>query len=136
MRSFGAISETYNPGTLTADTWYRREVTSTLSGNSCPEITNAIRITVINFDPGSITGDQTICEGDTPAALGSVTATGDGTIGYQWRSSNDGVNYLDISGATAQPYAPGVLTQDTWYLRSVTHLLTELIVPKLPIQSE
>ena len=119
----GAISETYNPGTLIADTWYRREVTSTLSGNSCPEITNAVRITVNNFDPGSITGDQTICEGVVPAALGSVAATGDGTIGYQWRSSNDGVNYLNISGATGETYAPGALTQDTWYMRSVTSLL-------------
>ena len=36
----GATGETYNPGMLTADTWYRREVTSTLSGKACIEVTN------------------------------------------------------------------------------------------------
>ena len=51
------------------DRWFRREVISTVNGHTCTEETNSVIITVINFDPGSITADQTICEGDTPARV-------------------------------------------------------------------
>ncbi|MDM8003910.1 MAG: hypothetical protein QUS66_13620, partial [Bacteroidota bacterium] len=119
----GAINETYNPGSLAADMWYSREVTSTLAGKACVDTTNVVRITVINFNQGSIGTDQTICEGGDPAALTSVTPSGDGTVGYQWKSSTDGVNYLNISGATSETFDPGVLTQDTWYIRSVSFSL-------------
>ena len=120
----GAINETYNPGTLVADTWYRREVTSTYAGKACVDTTNAVRVTVNNFNPGSIGSDQTICEGGDPAVISSIIVpSGDGTIGYQWKSSTDGVNYLNITGATSETYDPGLLTQDTWYIRSVTSLL-------------
>jgi len=94
---------------LTADTWYQREVTSTLSGKACTELTNSVRITVNNFVPGSITADQTICEGNTPALFGSVTPTGDGIFTYQWKQSIDGVNFNDIPGETFETYAPGAL---------------------------
>ncbi len=119
----GAINETYNPGSLAADMWYSREVTSTYAGKSCADTTNVVRVTVINFNQGSIGTDQTICEGGDPDALTSVTPTGDGAVGYQWKSSTDGVNYLNISGATSETYDPGVLTQDTWYIRSVSFSL-------------
>ena len=119
----GAITETYGPGVLMADRWYKREVTSTLNGNTCIAETNVIWIEVNNFLPGSITGVQTICEGTVPAALGSVTPTGDGTFTYQWRSSSDGVNFLDIPLATAETFAPPALTQDTWYKRTVISTL-------------
>ena len=90
---------------LTADTWYRREVTSTLNGRTCVEVTNVVRITVNNFIPGSISADQTICEGVVPAALTSVTPTGDGTFTYQWKESFDGVIFTDITGATGKTYS-------------------------------
>ena len=119
----GAISETYAPGTLTADRWYKREVTSTLNGKQCVEETNSVRITVNNFTPGSISSDQTICEGVIPAPFTAAAPSGDGAFTFHWRSSTDGVNYLDITGATAATYAPAALTQDTWFIRSVTSTL-------------
>jgi hypothetical protein len=120
----GAINETYNPGTLIADTWYSREVTSNYLGKPCIDTTNVVKVTVNNFNPGSIGASQTICEGETPAALASIiTPAGDGAISFQWKYSNDGVNYLNISGANLETYAPGALTQDTWYIRSVTSTL-------------
>ncbi len=115
----GAIYETYNPGALTQDTWYKREVNANLNGTICTEETNVVRITVINFDAGSINANQTICEGDTPAAFGSVTPTGDGVFTYQWQESVNGTNYTDISGASSETYSPPALTQDTWYKRKV-----------------
>ena len=46
-----------------------------------------IKITVNNFIPGTIGTDITICEGDNPSALTSVTPTGDGAFTYKWRNS-------------------------------------------------
>ena len=87
------------------------------------DTTNRVRITVNNMTPGSIAGDQTICEGGTPSAFTTLPATGDGILAYQWKSSNDGVNYLNIAGATGATYPPVPLIQDTWYIRTVTSLL-------------
>ena len=116
----GATLETYTSGALTLDTWFRRIVTSTLSSVPCALSTNIIKVTVNNFDPGSIAASQTICDGETPVAFTSVDATGDGTITYQWESSLDGIAFAPIATATNPAYAPGGLTADTWYKRVAT----------------
>ena len=119
----GAISETYSPGILAADIWYKREVKSTLNTISCILENNIVKVTVNNFLAGSISADQTICEGGTPSAFTDVAATGDGIITYQWKDSPDGIVFTDIAVATGAVYTPGVLTQDTWYKRVVTSTL-------------
>ena len=119
----GALSETYAAGALTADTWFRRQVTSTLNGTPCTELTAAVKVTVNNFTPGTISAAQTICEGDTPAAFTATAPAGDGTFTFQWQDSPDGTTFTDIPGATGATYAPGALTQDTWYKRIVTSTL-------------
>lgn len=75
---------------------------------------------VIPIVPGTIGVDQTICIGSTPAALTSVTVAtgGNNTITYQWQQSTDGVNFTDISGATASGFAPPALSQKTYYRRA------------------
>jgi hypothetical protein len=118
-----AYNEIYTPGELNQDIWYRREVTSTLNGNSCTEVTNYIKITVINFEPGLISADQTICEGSAPAPFTSVAPNGDGTFTYQWQNSADGVSFVHIAGATLETYAPPILTNTTWFNRIVTSTL-------------
>ena len=65
----GATLATYAPGALTQDTWYRRIVTSTLGASTCTGESNIIKVTVINFVPGSIASDQTICEGTAPCSI-------------------------------------------------------------------
>jgi PKD repeat protein len=116
----GAIYETYSPAAPAGDTWFKREVTSTLNGTSCIDETNTVRVTVLNFSPGSISGDVTICAGDTPAVFGSTAPSGDApSYTYQWRQSNDGFNFLDIPGATSETYVTGPLAMDTWYKRVV-----------------
>ena len=67
----GTTSETYNPGVLIADRWYYREVTSTLNGKPCIEVTNTVKVTVNNLDPGTIKTAQTICESGDPVLLES-----------------------------------------------------------------
>ena len=119
----GANSETYTPPALSADTWYKRIVTSTLNGVLCSKESNIVKITVNNFDPGSISADQTICEGTAPAPILSVTPTGDGIFTYKWFMSTDGSNYGEILGALNETYNPGNLIADTWYRREVTSKL-------------
>ena len=75
----GATNETYTSASLLVDTWFKREVTSTYMTRACVEETNAIKVTVINFAPGSIGSDQTICENTSPTPFTSVAASGDGS---------------------------------------------------------
>ena len=124
----GANSETYDPPALTVDTWFKRAVTSTLNFNTCTEETNVVRVTVINFAPGSIASDQTICEGTAPAAFTSVAATGDGVKTYQWQNSTDNITFNNIAGALSATYTSPALTQDTWFRRVVTATLNASIM--------
>ncbi len=121
----GADLETYTPsGSLTQDTWYRRQVTSTLLGVACVKFTPAVKVTVINFLPGSISSDQVICLGSVPSPFTSTVASGDGTFTYQWQDSTvtSGV-WADVTtgtGGTSANYAPAALTENTWFRRVVT----------------
>ncbi|MDX9906285.1 MAG: T9SS type A sorting domain-containing protein [Bacteroidales bacterium] len=118
----GETGTTYDPGTLTADTWFRRVSFAELYSQTRTEYSNAIKITVINFDGGSISGNQTICEGDDIAELPGDAATGDGTITYQWQISTTGSTegFSNIEGATTASYDPGTASVDTWFRRITT----------------
>ncbi len=121
----GALSETYYPGAPAQDTWYYREVTSTLNGVPCVENTNVVKVTVNNMTAGAIGNDETMCAGTVPANITMTTAPyfDGGTPSYQWMVSNDNVNFTNISGATGNSYQPAALTQDTWYRLTVTSTL-------------
>ncbi len=70
----------------------------------------------------SIAGNQAICYNTAPAALtGSSPTGGNGSFTYQWQSSTISAttDFADIDQATAQGYAPGILTTTTWYRRIV-----------------
>jgi len=64
-----------------------------------------------NFNPGTISGDQTLCSGTTPSTItGATTQNCTGTVTYQWQvstlTSTDG--YVNAPGAsTGQNYSPG-----------------------------
>jgi RHS repeat-associated protein len=116
----GATSSTYSPGALTANTYYRRSVTS----GSCGTVNStSILITVYaNLIAGTIGTAQTICYGSTPATLAQLTAPsgGTGTYTYQWQSSSDNSTWTSISGATSSTYSPAALTANTYFRRNVT----------------
>jgi RHS repeat-associated protein len=117
----GATSSTYSPGTLTATTYYRRNVTSC----SVTVTSGSVMVTVYPiFNPGVIGSAQSICYNTTPAALTSSSSAsgGNGTITYQWQSSANGSSgWADIGGATATTYSPGLLTATTYYHRNATN---------------
>ena len=80
--------------------------------------------TINNLTAGSISGDVTICSGDDPSALGSVAATGDGTITYEWFESTDNITFT-TTGVTTEVFDPGVLNQDN-VLQARGHIDLEL----------
>ncbi|GAP45248.1 protein containing HYR domain [Lentimicrobium saccharophilum] len=120
----GATTAGYAPGALTQTTWYRRITIATQNGTSCESVpTNTVIITVQDVvNPGSIAASQTICYGATPAPLTSVTpGSGSSSPAYSWEYSiNGGATWIPIAGATGAGYAPGALTQTTWYRRITT----------------
>ncbi len=111
----GATNLNYSPGALTTSTYF---IMTQTSSSGCGTVsTNMVTITVMpTFAAGSIAADQTIASGATPAPLTGVPPTG-GLMpyGYQWQTSANGVNFVDIPGATNLGYAPGPLTVTTWY---------------------
>ena len=111
----GATYLTYDaPGPLTQNTWYRRIATSTVNSVSCSSApTNAVLITVNIINPGSISGDQTVCSPGDPATLtSSVAASGGiGTRSYQWQMNTldceaPEASWIPITGATGVTYNP------------------------------
>ena len=96
-----------------------------ITNNGCPAISNPITLTVIlssNLTSGSITGDQSYCALSADPTVLTQTAApvgGSGAFTYQWQSSADGINFLNIAGATAATYNPPVITQTTYYRRVV-----------------
>ena len=76
-----------------------------------------LAITVLpELIPGTIATNQTICYNVFPAPLTSVNGTGGtGNYTYQWQSSVDNENFVNINGATLADFAPGQLTATTYY---------------------
>jgi len=113
----GATLTTAQMGSLSADRYYRAEVTS----GSCPPAYSST--VVISVDPTSVGGtasvDQTICENSSPSDL---TLTGyTGTIQWQW--SPDGTSsWTDIGSATGSTLTTaqmGSLSADRYYRAEV-----------------
>ncbi|WP_417354781.1 hypothetical protein [Flavobacterium sp.] len=117
----GGTSNNYQPGALIATTYFRRITRSTSGGVTCESSpSNTVVITVNSqVTAGSIGTDQTICNGDTPAQLTSLTnGAGTGTVTYRWESSANGTSgWTTVSGANNATYQPGALTATRYYRR-------------------
>jgi hypothetical protein len=116
----GATSPTYDPGVLTATTYYRRRVTD---GTEAIAYSNSLIITVNpQLTSGSVSGNQVLCDAGDPAAFtnGSAVTGGNGTYTYQWQNSTDNISFSNIIGATSATYDPGVISQTTYYKRIVS----------------
>jgi hypothetical protein len=126
----GATAATYNaPSGLTATTQYRRTTISTLNGVACESNPTAtVQVTVQSVPTaGAIGTNQTICNGNTPAALTSTTAgTGLGAITYEWQVDL-GSGYATISSANSATYAPGALILTRSYKRRTVSTLNGVI---------
>lgn len=81
--------------------------------------------TPVASSPGSISGTQSTCAGQTPPiVLGNTTPASAGsctqliTNPYQWQSSTDNITFSTISGANLATYTiPGPLSETTYFRR-------------------
>ncbi len=117
----GGNAETFNPTTVIQTTYFRRGARRLPCSDF--EYSNVItKMMVMNFTAGGILdGDQSVCGSYDPFTMTSIAAPSggiDGTLTYQWQQSTDGgLLWTPIPGATSEEYDPGVLTQTTLYRR-------------------
>ncbi|MEI6435198.1 MAG: hypothetical protein WCP32_10165, partial [Bacteroidota bacterium] len=64
---------------------------------------------------GSISANQAICSGISPAPLVGIGPANGTNPTFQWQSSFDNFMFTDIVGATLITYQPGVLSTTTYY---------------------
>ncbi|HEX2532430.1 MAG TPA: PKD domain-containing protein [Chitinophagaceae bacterium] len=107
------------PSAAVAGTVYYYVLQTNASG--CASDTAALEVTVYPaIGTNTVSSDQVICSGQTPAAFtGSVPTGGNGTYTYQWQVSTDGTTWNDIPGATGSGYQPGPLMDTTLFRRVV-----------------
>jgi len=93
---------------------------ATSSGCSFDE-TITVNSSANHDDGGLISGNESSCSANfDPTVISSVSLAsggGSGTTEYQWQSSIDGINWIDIAGASGESYDPGVITTTTLYRR-------------------
>ncbi|WP_147383342.1 Ig-like domain-containing protein [Pontibacter oryzae] len=131
----------YAPAALNTSTWFRRVV----KGGPCgPNTSNAVEIKVNPvIANNTISADQLICSGQTPAALkGSVPSGGDERYTFRWLVSTTGANgnyTLAAGNNNSEDYTPAALTATAWYKREVlsgtctsTSNIVEVTVVPLP----
>ncbi len=115
----GATNATYDePGPITQDTYFQCVVSATLNSSTCSAATNFVTVFVNDVTAPVISGDQTVCGLEDPAAFTMNTpGTAVGTLTYQWQSSTVGCSgpWTNIPGATATTYDPPIPTQTLYY---------------------
>ncbi|PSL24422.1 DUF6443 domain-containing protein [Chitinophaga ginsengisoli] len=118
-QNVGTSSNTYTPGNLTEDTYYRCLVTS-------GGVTSTSQSALINVYPPLTVGavmplTQTILPSAaaTPVSCGAP-AGGSGSYTYVWQKSINGTTWTDIANSNALSIDPGELSANTYYRLKVT----------------
>ena len=113
-------SQAYQPGPLSATTYFRRTITSSTSKQAS---SNVVCVTVVTTSPGSISGNQKIEKGTQPTVLSNSTSPsfsgGDYSLSWESAASASGP-WTKIAGATGSSYQPGALTATVWFRRVTT----------------
>ncbi|MCU0461546.1 MAG: gliding motility-associated C-terminal domain-containing protein, partial [Bacteroidales bacterium] len=121
------IAATYVPDTskfAVKEQIYFRRVVYSGPDSVCVSKTAPVLLTRWHkIKSNTISADQTICSGDTPANLTGAQPTQGDHINYQyqWQDSSKTATWTTLSTVTANsPYVPPALTDTTWYRRIVT----------------
>ncbi len=71
------------------------------------------------FAFNAITGDDTVCDGQTPNQIVGTSPKGVVSPVYYWLESDNGTNWTLISGESGKDFQPGALTSSKYYTRVV-----------------
>ncbi|MFC5270157.1 gliding motility-associated C-terminal domain-containing protein [Adhaeribacter terreus] len=118
--AMSANGQHFQPGAIAQTTLLRRIVRS----GDCVLVSNVVQLTVVPAIANNvILQDQTICLNNAPNILaGTLPMGGLGNYTYLWEMSTAGANagFSTASGiADQKDYQPGILTQTTWFRRTV-----------------
>jgi hypothetical protein len=131
----GETSNTLNPGSLTANTYYRCLVTSNMSCGS--KYTNSVLKTVIPQlgSIGNISGDNTICYGETGKTY-SISSVSNAT-NYVWSvpsgasiTSGQGTTSITVNYGSATSGNISVYAENSCF-NTTTKTLTPTITPQV-----
>lgn len=118
----GIVGQNFNPGIITATTWYRRFVSS----SPCSQDTSAsVSITILPvLGNNTISSNQTVCTNQAPPAFtGSLPSGGNGSYQYVWLSAtNMNGPWGVVPGANQIDFTSGNLNQNTYFRRLVSSL--------------
>ncbi len=121
-----AVSETYLLGNNTAGI----PATNAVFGDPCSGTGKRLYVEASYSQP--------ICNGTDPGTIsGTMPSGGDGNYTYLWESSTSGPSsgFVPATGSnTFQNYSPGILTQTSWFKRTVTSSNCSTESPVLLIQ--
>lgn len=113
-------SANYTPPSLSATTYYRRDVMS----GACTGLSNIVAVTVLpDISNNNISGTSGVCYSFVPDVVaGAAPLNGSGSYNYIWQQSTDGgTNWNSAPGAnSSQDYQPPALTAPASYRRIVT----------------
>ena len=118
----GATSSSYSIPTSSADaSYYRCVATATYSGKTPSTASNSVLVSVVDVTTPTFTKNPTSASYAYGSSSNNLTvlATSNGTVTYQWQSSNDNANWSDISGATSTSYKPSTTINGVTYYRCV-----------------
>ncbi|HYG04526.1 MAG TPA: Ig-like domain-containing protein, partial [Chryseosolibacter sp.] len=109
----GATEKSYNPGTITSTTYYKRVVTS----GPCQTTTSSPVILTIQNTSLTNTISSSVSTTMTDSGIPEMTGN-DGGVGitYVWQMSSDNTTW-GSTGITSQNYAPGTGINSTTYFR-------------------
>jgi hypothetical protein len=124
----GTVNSTYtiSPVSLSSAGYYRLVVANeeNIGNYNCRAISNIVHLqTVSGVTAGTISANQTICNGTVPVQLTTTQATGgSGTFTYQWEQKAEGSStWINASGSSmGTSYSPPALTVTTRYRLKVT----------------
>ncbi|TXK50729.1 gliding motility-associated C-terminal domain-containing protein [Pontibacter qinzhouensis] len=123
---------TYQPQNLTQTTWFRRVVNA---GTCLPSVSAPHEVVLYKALEGNlISGSQSLCAGEQPAALVSSTPRGgSGKYHYLWEASTTSATsgFAPAPGINNQAaYTPPPLSATTWFRRKVFSAPCQELVSK------
>lgn len=105
----------YAPPALFGASMYRRIVFDFCGEDTSGSVTVDILPQLV---AGTISASHSVCKGTEADTLrGTALSGGDGTAFYAWQRSPDGLEWALIADANGTDYAPGAVSEDTWYRR-------------------
>ncbi len=120
----GEKYESYQPGTITQRTHFRRAVTDICADVTRTAYSNEVIIDIpvmLTLHTGLVDGPFITCAGTAPGTIKSVldACGGSSTLHYQWEVMQGGT-WQTIAGATSASYTPGAITDNMVYRRKVS----------------